>query len=425
MPQRILKPIYDRITYSGPVSEALAQALYEVIYEPIFKILNIKPAARVSAKVRNEPFKALLPCPYNRALNKEKVLAIKLMIKLTGEIRPFVVVEVLTDQGKKMMITDGHHRSIAIQELIKEGWFDKDVEVPVVISGEAGVDSAKDTARVRINSMQDIKSALRAGRIIWQDGYFYGEFNSVVGRALRDLGAKFIRDKRAYKLAAEKLPMDLRADIVIGKGMNQTKTEAIMRALGEASQMKLRIGGSDAAVSIMAGLNDQAVQTLKVLPENLQIPMDLPAGQKKELIATYHKNLEGYLEDLKQEQIERLKEKTQANAALGYRSDRLAKIVQTELGVSKTRATFIARQETAMLVSKFREERYKSAGVRQYIWSTSKDQRVRPDHKDLNGQVFDWDNPPIVDKAHGRRGHPGTDFGCRCIALPVVRLGAI
>jgi SPP1 gp7 family putative phage head morphogenesis protein len=54
------------------------------------------------------------------------------------------------------------------------------------------------------------------------------------------------------------------------------------------------------------------------------------------------------------------------------------------------------------------------------MWSTSHDRRVRDSHKELNGRVFTWDNPPIVDPARGRRAHPGQDYGCRCVAVPVM-----
>jgi SPP1 gp7 family putative phage head morphogenesis protein len=276
----------------------------------------------------------------------------------------------------------------------------------------------------RINSLQDIKTALRTGRIYWQEGYFYGEFNSKVGLALRSLGASFNHTKKAYKLGINQIPMDLRTDLVIGKGMNKSKTESILKALDEAKGMKIIIGAGNAAVSIIDALNDQAIQTLKILPESLQIPMNLTEQQQKNITDDYKKNLHLYIEDWKQDQIERLREKTQANAALGYRADRLAKIVKSEFGVSKSKAKMIARQETSLFVSRYRQERYTTAGIRQYIWSTSHDERVRKDHRDLDHKIFSWDEPPVVDTATGRKANPGEDFGCRCLAMPMIRLGA-
>jgi len=277
----------------------------------------------------------------------------------------------------------------------------------------------------RINSYQDLKNAVRAGRVYWVDGYFYGEFNAAVGKALRDIGADFARSKEAYKLPMEQLPSDLRTDIVIGKGMNRGKTEAILKALKQASEMKLIIGSGDAPVSVMAELDDDSIQTMKVLPQHLQLPYTLTDKQKQVMTKEYSENLALGVKNWQDEAILRLREKTEANALLGYRADRLAGIVVNEFDVTKKKARFLARQETSLFVSKYRELRYTNAGIKEYIWSTSKDgHRVRADHRALDGQKFTWDSPPVVDQATGKRGHPGQDFNCRCLALPVVRIGA-
>jgi hypothetical protein len=79
---------------------------------------------------------SLLPCPYNRTLDKEKVEAIKKKVEETGTIKPFVVTEVSTDDGEKLMIVDGHHRYEALKSL---GWAHK---VPVVMADHRGIDTA-------------------------------------------------------------------------------------------------------------------------------------------------------------------------------------------------------------------------------------------------------------------------------------------
>lgn len=48
-----------------------------------------------------------------------------------------------------------------------------------------------------------------------------------------------------------------------------------------------------------------------------------------------------------------------------------------------------------------------------YVWYTQDDNRVREAHAERQGQVFSWDNPP-------EGGHPGQDYGCRCLALDYI-----
>jgi len=55
-----------------------------------------------------------------------------------------------------------------------------------------------------------------------------------------------------------------------------------------------------------------------------------------------------------------------------------------------------------------------------YIWRVppAYASRTRKDHLRLNGQVFCWDDPPVVNQRTGERGHPGMDGACRCYAEP-------
>lgn len=76
----------------------------------------------------------------------------------------------------------------------------------------------------------------------------------------------------------------------------------------------------------------------------------------------------------------------------------------------------LARQGAAQLATACTRERAREAGVDAFEWSTAGDSRVRPEHRALDGQVFEWAHPPS-------EGLPGDAFGCRCRALPVVDMG--
>lgn len=81
--------------------------------------------------------------------------------------------------------------------------------------------------------------------------------------------------------------------------------------------------------------------------------------------------------------------------------------------VSDSRAELIARDQCLKLNGALTQTRQENAGISSYTWSTSNDERVREEHRALEGQVFDWNSPPEV-------GHPGEDYQCRCVALPVI-----
>ncbi len=105
----------------------------------------------------------------------------------------------------------------------------------------------------------------------------------------------------------------------------------------------------------------------------------------------------------------------------------LQKKIQKEFNVTKQRARILARDQMSTLNAQITKAQQQDAGVEYYIWSTSKDQRVRECHGALEGKMFSWDNPPEMwykTKSKGvvmtgKRCHPGEDYCCRCCALPV------
>lgn len=98
--------------------------------------------------------------------------------------------------------------------------------------------------------------------------------------------------------------------------------------------------------------------------------------------------------------------------ASGLRVEELSGQLQ-RMGVGKARANLIARDQILKLNGQINRQRQLAAGITQYTWSTSKDERVRDEHADLEGSVQSWDAPPPP-------GHPGQDYQCRCTAIPIM-----
>jgi SPP1 gp7 family putative phage head morphogenesis protein len=115
----------------------------------------------------------------------------------------------------------------------------------------------------------------------------------------------------------------------------------------------------------------------------------------------------------------------------GVRVEEIRDRIQARMNVVRSRAELIARDQTLKLYGQIQEERQTQAGIEEYTWSTSLDERVRGNpsgiypkshgnHWKLEGRTFRWDDPPVVDEKTGRKEHPGGDFQCRCAAIPVL-----
>jgi SPP1 gp7 family putative phage head morphogenesis protein len=109
-----------------------------------------------------------------------------------------------------------------------------------------------------------------------------------------------------------------------------------------------------------------------------------------------------------------------AGARTGTRVEDLQEELEQRFGFAEKRAALIARDQVGKLNSELTQLRHEAVGVVEYVWSTSRDERVRPDHAALDDKTFRYDAPPIVDRRTGRRAHPGGDIQCRCGAIPVM-----
>jgi SPP1 gp7 family putative phage head morphogenesis protein len=126
------------------------------------------------------------------------------------------------------------------------------------------------------------------------------------------------------------------------------------------------------------------------------------------------------IKSLATRQIETLRNELLPEAELeGLRVEDLRKKIQDSFDVSKSKADLLARDQVLKLNGQITQLRQTNAGITHYTWSTSGDERVREAHRDLDGTVQAWLTPPQVSD-DGRTEHPGGDYQCRCVAVPIL-----
>lgn len=263
-----------------------------------------------------------------------------------------------------------------------------------------------------------IVAGVNSGKIQYVGGVFTGDFNATISRALRAYGAKWNRQTKTFTIPVSQLPAEV-TDAVKGYA------EAA-RKLHEALDDRLR----EMEMTMTYQIQQNPLKCAKTISkmdrkfhsqygDALGVE-ELSTEAKEKLARGYADNLKPYIKKFSSEQIADLRTLVKANAETGYRFDSLVKRIQSRYDVSKTKASFLARQETGLFTTAVRRQRFGDVGITQYIWRTAGDSEVRPDHKKLNGQTFEYSKPPIVDLATGRRDNPGQDFQCRCADEPVL-----
>lgn len=280
------------------------------------------------------------------------------------------------------------------------------------------------------NVGDSLLTAIKSGRIQFYRGSFSGRFNSSISRELKELGAWWDRKTRTWKITQSSLPIEVKNAISQSEAHFDQKLSAIDRSLAKklpeeiADQVKL----TEHFDKTLWKVNKDFHQTLR----GITVAPQLTPARVKRLSEEYTSNMKLWIKDWSEEAIEKLRKDMQASVFAGNRRDVAQKMVVESYGTSVNKAKFLARQETRLLVTKFKQTRYEEAGVKKYRWGISHNPiqpkgapyrkgEVRHDHGILAGKIFDWSNPPVTDSRTGARNNPGQDYNCRCFAIPIVK----
>lgn len=116
--------------------------------------------------------------------------------------------------------------------------------------------------------------------------------------------------------------------------------------------------------------------------------------------------------------FDQLESKIISTVRSGGSTKDLIKFIFEKGSVSISRAEFIAVDQINKFNGALTRLRQEDLGIKEYIWQTSIDDKVRPEHRVLNNTKQKWSDPPVTDEKGGKN-HPGGDYRCRCSAIPV------
>ncbi len=276
------------------------------------------------------------------------------------------------------------------------------------------------------NATDSLLEALRTGRVTYHRGTFSGDFNSSVSSDLRQLGAKFDRKSGTFKLPLEKFGQQLREAVSVSEYRFNEKMARIDTLLSKVVPEEL------SKKMKLEGLFDQTIfrvnQEYKKSVKGVTIAPELTPERRARIAKEWTENMDLWIKDFTEKEIIQLRKYMQKSYFEGNRYGSAVQYIKKSYGVTERKAKFLARQETMLLGTKFKQMRYEDAGIRYYKWKAVPGTALHPTremHKKLSersdkGELFRFDNPP-VDDPNGTRHNPGENFNCRCRAIPVIR----
>lgn len=102
----------------------------------------------------------------------------------------------------------------------------------------------------------------------------------------------------------------------------------------------------------------------------------------------------------------------------------LTPFMKKQKGMTERRAKNIALDQTRKAYNSINKGRMQAAGVGKFEWiHTGGGQKPRQDHIEMSGNVYSFDDLPVIDQRTGERGIPGQAPNCRCTMRPIVDFG--
>lgn len=297
-----------------------------------------------------------------------------------------------------------------------------------------------------------ILDALRRGDIFYKDGIFraVNKFSNELSIEFKKLGAKYNKNLKGFQF--QEMPKFLRDFVALQEVRTQIKLEQLNGYLDDL-QYNLdhyidTMTFNHDVDKILGDVNKQIGKNVKNI--NVIEP-ELSREQLDEIGDNYTNNMKLYVKKWTSNRIVDLRQKVQQYVLEGFREEKISKLLLdeyedelkksikkpkvpkslTEFEVKKLlklekerikkKAKFLAQNETSIMLAQYKKQVYTEMGFTEFKWNTIMDGRERQNHADLNGKIFRFDTPPIIDERTGQRGLPGETYNCRCGLTPIRR----
>lgn len=285
-----------------------------------------------------------------------------------------------------------------------------------------------------LNENNIIFDALKSGALYYQNNAFYsksGRFSNKISMELEKIGAKYSKYGRCYRLNKDKLPTELNWII---ETTNAKVYESAMTAIKILDTAISQIDEKIKEIKITDIAEEMILNVEKKVEENFKankiqtITPKMSDSIASQFAKEYTETLKYDIKNWQPQNIVKMREVIGQMALKGESRITIQNYIQTRFKVSQQKAKFLTRSESSLAVTEYLSAKYQSEGFSEFIWHAAMDERTRDEHRKLNGKVFRFDNPPIVEVKNKKgkvirvtQGLPGQiDYGCRCTMTPYI-----
>lgn len=261
-----------------------------------------------------------------------------------------------------------------------------------------------------------------AERVVKVRHRYPARIEKIYAKAIRDMVDEINAELKGS--IAEAIKADIRMN---QDGFRRDALSDILRAIRDAvvglvipSSMARRIAQS------VIGANDRAMG--QAIQRAVGVSVALPPSDMDEQISAWVEENVSYITKMQTDYLTSVQGVVSKGFQSGLSYTEISKQISERTGITKRRATLIARDQVGSLNAQVTRQRNEELGVESYIWRTVGDERVRglkggrypnanPSHAARDGKEYTW-----KDGAGARDKHPGDGILCRCYATSVIKI---
>lgn len=163
---------------------------------------------------------------------------------------------------------------------------------------------------------------------------------------------------------------------------------------------------------------------LKELSGGLSLPVPGTDPVLREIISASTTQNVALIKSISEKYLSGVQGAVMRSIADGGGLQTLIPYLEKQREITKRRAKMIALDQTRKAMNNLSAERMKGMGLQEFEWlHTGGSDEPRPLHKRMSGNIYRFDDPPVIDEKTGERGLPGQLPNCRCRMKMVLRLG--
>ncbi|EBQ4228005.1 phage head morphogenesis protein [Salmonella enterica subsp. enterica serovar Nigeria] len=165
-------------------------------------------------------------------------------------------------------------------------------------------------------------------------------------------------------------------------------------------------------------------KSIEQMTGDITLSTDIFTGALSQTLEQATEKAANLIVTIPEKYLDTVKEAVSASISSGNGLADLVPFFEKQDGITERHARNMALDQTRKAYNTINERRMKSAGITKFEWLHSAGgHHPRPYHlHNLNGNVYDLNDPPVIDPKTGERGLPGQLPNCKCRMRPVIEL---